>query len=172
MGMKRRFMAFMVFSVLSACGRSDQPSFTGNEIPEGTPGVMWLPGRESTPFPTPTAYVPIVHGTLVEIDAAVLGHRPAVAFTIHHGQVLHLTASLHDLPYFEWFIDVDPSRFSVAIDGQPHTPVQGYEAYPPNGVVLTPLHKGTYSFRVHLRLDPCTNCDTVSHSTIYTITID
>jgi hypothetical protein len=109
---------------------------------------------------------------MVEIDALVLSHRPHVAFTLQAGQAVHLLAARKDLPLIEWFIEADPLLFEASIDGQIHQPVEGFEPYPSNGLVLTPLKKGRTSFRLNMRFRPCEDCEISTTYTVYDITTD
>jgi hypothetical protein len=170
--MKYVLLSILLLGLLIACGRADQPSLTGGSGTEITSGVVYLPPRESTPFPSPTTYVPILNGTMVEIDALVLSHRPHVAFTLQDGQVVHLIAAENDVPFVEWFIEADPLLFEASIDGQLHTPVEGFEPYPSNGLVLTPLKKGKTSFRLNMRFMPCEDCEISTTYTVYEITVN
>jgi hypothetical protein len=170
--MKCRIIGIVLLGGLIACGRSDQPASTGNGAPVGTQKMMWIPGTDSTPFPTPTAYVPTVHGNIVELNTTIAGSRSQMPLRMQRNQVLHLTASIDTFPYFEWSIEFDPQLFGASVGGKPYQASQGFEPYPPNGRVLTPLQAGTYPLTIQLRLDPCENCDTVSHYTVYRITIE
>jgi hypothetical protein len=170
--MKHVMTSILLLSILMACGRSDQPSSTGNGDGIEPPQIRVLLGIEETPFPTPTAYIPIVDGTIVEIDAGVLGNRPSVAFTLQEGQVLRLVSSLKDIPRVDWFVEADPLLFESSIDGHIHTLVEGYEPYPANGLVLTPLQKGITSFKLSLRFRPCKNCEISTTYTVYEITVN
>jgi hypothetical protein len=91
---------------------------------------------------------------------------------MQRNQVLHLTASIDTFPYFEWSIEFDPQLFGASVSGKPYQASQGFEAYPPDGWILTPLQEGTYPLTIQLRLDPCESCGTVSHYTVYMITIE
>jgi hypothetical protein len=170
--MTRMIMGCLVFSVLIACGRSDQASSTGSGTSDPTSGMMWLTGPSPTHPPTSTPYIPPVHGNVVELDTTKAGNRSHLDISMQPDQLLHLTASIDGLPYFEWFTDIDPRLFEITMDGQPHTPVYGYEAYPSGGLMLTPLYTGTNPITIQLRLDLCANCDTVSTYTVYSITVD
>jgi hypothetical protein len=170
--MKYVLLSIVLLGMLIACGRSDQPRSTGNGDVIETPKIRVLLGIEGTPFPTPTAYIPVVNGTMVEIDALVLSVRSQVAFTLQDGQVVHLVAAQNDFPFVEWFIEADPLLFEASIDGQLYTPVEGFEPYPSNGLVLTPLKKGRTSFRLNMRFRPCEDCEISTTYTIYNMTID
>jgi hypothetical protein len=169
--MKRIIVGIVLLSALIACGRSDQTSSTGNGAPDLPPNVMRLTGTSIPVPPTPTAYVPAMSGNMVEIDTAIAGTRGQVAITMQDDQVLHLTSSVHDAPSFEWSIEFDPQTFGASVAGEPYRASQGFEPYPPDGWILTPLENGTYPLTINLRYDPCADCDTVSRYTIYTITI-
>lgn len=170
--MKQRIIGIIVLTVLTACGRSDQAASTGNGAPDLPLTMQWLSGTPIPDPPTGTPYRPIVRNTVVELDTTIAGNSSQFAVSIPRDHGLHLVASTEMFPSFEWSVEFDPQIFRVFVHDQPYTASQGFEPYPAGGWMMRPLQQGTYPLTIHLRLDPCTGCDTVSRSTVYTVTID
>jgi hypothetical protein len=170
--MKRRIIGIIVLTLLTACGRAEQAASTGNGAPDLPPTMRWISGTPIPDPPTGTPYRPLVRNNVVDLDSTIAGNSSQFALSIRLDHVLHLVASTETFPYFEWSVEFDPQVFRVFVHDQPYTASQGFEPYPAGGWMMLPLQQGTYPLTIHLRLDPCTGCDTVSRSTVYTVTID
>lgn len=167
--MKRILLCSILLSSLMACGGSGLSSSIEPQASERLPTTTEI---VAAPSPHASGYEPTIHGMVVELDTMVASTQAQVALTMRQDQVLHLTSSAGDVPTFEWFIDSAPGLFAAAIDDQSYTLVQSFTAYPPRGVVLTPLLQGTYPLTIHLRFAPCATCTAVARETVYTVTIE